>query len=211
MRTMVVALAVLGLCALAFAPSARADVYVGFGFGVPVGGCGPCGGPYAGGYYAGGYYGGGCATPYPYYRPYYYNPGPVFSIGFGFGPHMCIGQFVAKLELQCAINGILAILIGLGFAIFAGGLFKGLLERAAEREKWDKEPRERAENAGTLLASGLIAGEAIIGILFAALAFADVELLQVSANPSYLPSLVCLGLVGGVLALVPRRLVRHGA
>jgi hypothetical protein len=22
----------------------------------------------------------------PYYRPYYYNPGPVFSIGFGFGP-----------------------------------------------------------------------------------------------------------------------------
>lgn len=29
------------------------------------------------------------------------------SFGFGFGPHMCIGQFVAKLELQCAINGIL--------------------------------------------------------------------------------------------------------
>jgi cytochrome P450 len=29
------------------------------------------------------------------------------SFGFGFGPHMCIGQFVAKLELNCAINGIL--------------------------------------------------------------------------------------------------------
>jgi cytochrome P450 len=29
------------------------------------------------------------------------------SFGFGFGPHMCIGQFVAKLELLCAINGIL--------------------------------------------------------------------------------------------------------
>ncbi|MEY4909645.1 MAG: hypothetical protein RL260_3363 [Pseudomonadota bacterium] len=29
------------------------------------------------------------------------------SFGFGFGPHMCIGQFVAKLELQCAINGLL--------------------------------------------------------------------------------------------------------
>jgi cytochrome P450 len=29
------------------------------------------------------------------------------SFGFGFGPHMCIGQFVAKLELQCAINAIL--------------------------------------------------------------------------------------------------------
>lgn len=29
------------------------------------------------------------------------------SLGFGFGPHMCIGQFVAKLELNCAINAIL--------------------------------------------------------------------------------------------------------
>jgi cytochrome P450 len=29
------------------------------------------------------------------------------SFGFGFGPHMCIGQFVAKLELNVAINGIL--------------------------------------------------------------------------------------------------------
>ena len=32
---------------------------------------------------------------------------PKPSFGFGFGPHMCIGQFVAKLELNCAINGIL--------------------------------------------------------------------------------------------------------
>jgi len=29
------------------------------------------------------------------------------SFGFGFGPHMCIGQFVAKIELQCALNAIL--------------------------------------------------------------------------------------------------------
>jgi cytochrome P450 len=29
------------------------------------------------------------------------------SFGFGFGPHMCIGQFVAKIELQCAINAVL--------------------------------------------------------------------------------------------------------
>jgi cytochrome P450 len=29
------------------------------------------------------------------------------SFGFGFGPHMCVGQFVAKIELQCAINAIL--------------------------------------------------------------------------------------------------------
>lgn len=38
------------------------------------------------------------------------------SFGFGFGPHMCIGQFVAKLELNCAINGILDMLPNLRLA-----------------------------------------------------------------------------------------------
>lgn len=28
------------------------------------------------------------------------------SFGFGFGPHMCIGQFVAKLEINCALNAM---------------------------------------------------------------------------------------------------------
>jgi len=29
------------------------------------------------------------------------------TFGFGFGPHTCIGQFVAKIELNCAINSML--------------------------------------------------------------------------------------------------------
>ena len=29
------------------------------------------------------------------------------SFGFGFGPHTCIGQFIAKAELQVAVNAIL--------------------------------------------------------------------------------------------------------
>ena len=32
---------------------------------------------------------------------------PQPSFGFGFGPHMCIGQFVAKTEINCALNAIL--------------------------------------------------------------------------------------------------------
>ncbi|MGM8936752.1 cytochrome P450 [Pseudomonas neustonica] len=32
---------------------------------------------------------------------------PRPSFGFGFGPHMCIGQFVAKTEINCALNAIL--------------------------------------------------------------------------------------------------------
>jgi cytochrome P450 len=32
---------------------------------------------------------------------------PKPSFGFGFGPHMCIGQFVAKVEISSAVNAIL--------------------------------------------------------------------------------------------------------
>jgi cytochrome P450 len=32
---------------------------------------------------------------------------PKPSFGFGFGAHMCIGQFVAKVEIECAVNAIL--------------------------------------------------------------------------------------------------------
>jgi hypothetical protein len=67
-----------------------------------------------------------------------------------------------------------------------------------------KEAKDRAENTGTLLASGLIAGEALTGILFAALAFAEIELLSVFKEPSYLSSIVSMVVLGAFLVLVPR-------
>jgi uncharacterized oligopeptide transporter (OPT) family protein len=122
-----------------------------------------------------------------------------------------VGVFMGLSFILMQVKSPMLVSVGMylpietSFAIFIGGLFKGLLDRAAERGKWEKEPRERAENTGTLLASGLIAGEAIVGILFAALAFADVELPQVFANPSYLVSVAGMAAVGAVLVAVPKR------
>lgn len=50
-------------------------------------------------------------------------------------------------------------------AIFAGGMIKAFADMLARRQS--EERRVRAEETGTLLASGLIAGEAIVGILLA--------------------------------------------
>jgi putative OPT family oligopeptide transporter len=69
------------------------------------------------------------------------------------------------------------------FAIFIGGLIKGLVDRFEAKRKHNEAQKARVENIGVLLAAGFIAGEALIGLLFAALAVFDVKYDQ------WLPSL----------------------
>ena len=125
------------------------------------------------------------------------------------GVFMGLSLILMQVKSPMLVSVGMYLPIETSFAIFAGGMFKGLLERTAERRKWEKPSREHAENTGTLIASGLIAGEAIVGILFAALAFADVGLPQAFASPSYLASIACLAAVGAILVAVPGRAVRQ--
>ncbi len=57
------------------------------------------------------------------------------------------------------------------FAIFVGGLIRGLVNRRAEKRGLNAAQKARVENAGVLSASGLIAGEALIGLFIAAVVF----------------------------------------
>ncbi len=63
-------------------------------------------------------------------------------------------------------------------------------------------------NVGVLLASGLIAGEALLGLLFAGLAFAEIRLFHMFESPSYVPSLICIGIIGLLLIRAPLRSTR---
>ena len=57
------------------------------------------------------------------------------------------------------------------FAIFVGGLIRGLVNKRAEKRGLNAAQKARVENAGVLSASGLIAGEALIGLFIAAVVF----------------------------------------
>ena len=50
------------------------------------------------------------------------------------------------------------------FAIFIGGLVKGLVTKLAAKRDLNEAQKARVENAGVLAASGLIAGEALVGL-----------------------------------------------
>jgi putative OPT family oligopeptide transporter len=61
-------------------------------------------------------------------------------------------------------------------AIFVGGLFKYATERLAVRRVKSEKDRVRIENAGLLVSSGLIAGEALMGIGLAALVVLNIRI-----------------------------------
>jgi hypothetical protein len=65
------------------------------------------------------------------------------------------------------------------FAIFIGGLFKYIVDRVSEKKVEKDSDRDIVHNTGLLLASGLIAGEALIGIILAAFVGADINLKEI--------------------------------
>jgi putative OPT family oligopeptide transporter len=93
------------------------------------------------------------------------------------------------------------------FAIFIGGLIKGIVERIAQRKKFNEAQKVRTENNGVLLASGFIAGEALTGLVFAGITFFSGlkpnELFSFFQNPSFLVSLLVFGVLGYVLVSIP--------
>jgi putative OPT family oligopeptide transporter len=88
------------------------------------------------------------------------------------------------------------------FAIFVGGLIKGIVEYYQKKRNHNEAQIARTENIGILLAAGLIAGEALIGLLFAGFAFAEIKLWQFP-YPYYATSLVIILLLGYILVKYP--------
>ncbi|MEK6650719.1 MAG: oligopeptide transporter, OPT family, partial [Bacteroidota bacterium] len=91
------------------------------------------------------------------------------------------------------------------FAIFVGGALKGLLERIQAARAIAGAQKDAMDNAGVLIASGLIAGEALVGLLFAGLAFGEIRIPHIFDSPSYLVSIGVMAILGAVLTLLPLR------
>ncbi|MDD5571828.1 MAG: oligopeptide transporter, OPT family [Bacteroidales bacterium] len=89
------------------------------------------------------------------------------------------------------------------FAIFLGGIIKGIVELLNERKKHNEAQKARVENTGVLLAAGFIAGEAIMGLVFAFFYFLRIDLPVIFQNPSFLVSLLVLIIIGFVLVGIP--------
>ena len=88
-------------------------------------------------------------------------------------------------------------------AIFVGGMIRWVADEVARRGNYNEAQLTRIENTGVLAASGLIAGEALTGLLTATFIFLDVPLPVVFKNPSYAVGIVVMAIIAFVLIRVP--------
>jgi uncharacterized membrane protein len=59
--------------------------------------------------------------------------------------------------------------LGTTFAIFLGGVVRWVTDKLRDRRNYNDAQKARVDNAGVLTASGLIAGEALCGLVIAGL------------------------------------------
>lgn len=116
---------------------------------------------------------------------------------------MAIGFILVKVKSPMLVCVGMYLPLETSFAIFIGGLIKGILEKFMAKRNLNEPQRARTENTGVLLASGLIAGEALIGLLFAFFAVAEWRTPVIFTQPSFLISLLVFVLVAYVLIKTP--------
>ncbi|MHB8054650.1 MAG: OPT family oligopeptide transporter, partial [Candidatus Aminicenantales bacterium] len=95
------------------------------------------------------------------------------------------------------------------FAIFVGGMIKGLADKFAVKRSLNAAQKARMDNVGILLAAGLIAGEGLTGlfkalwkILFLQNAI-KLDIPKIFVAPSYWLGLVALVIMGYYLIFIP--------
>ncbi len=148
-------------------------------------------------------------------------------LGGGMGwPFVFAGMILAIILILSDLP-VLPVAIGiylpftLAVPIFGGGIIRALTNRhlkkkygSAEEEeisewdlaikKKDVKPKEKVIRTGLLLTAGLIAGEALMGVLVAFLIVANINL-SLMAFPPLLPALLIFIFIGVLLAYIPLR------
>lgn len=120
-----------------------------------------------------------------------------------------IGMFMGLALILMQVKSPMLIAVGMylpidtSFAIYIGGLMKGIIDKKVEKGNYTPRQKEKISNTGILLSSGLIAGEALIGLLFAGLAFADIKLFHMFSEPSFIGSVIAIVLIGVFLVKIP--------
>jgi putative OPT family oligopeptide transporter len=124
---------------------------------------------------------------------------PLILLGMAFGLFLILVEVRSPMIVSVGMYLPLATT----FAIFVGGLFRWATDLTAERRNLNPAQRTRVENTGILISSGLIAGEALCGLVTAYFAWQDIPLPAFFAEPSFLAGSLVLAALGFLLIRLP--------
>jgi putative OPT family oligopeptide transporter len=93
--------------------------------------------------------------------------------------------------------------LGTTFAIFVGGILRWITDKLRDRAKLNDAQKARVENAGVLTASGLIAGEALCGLVIAGIVGSGRQLWSIMDHPNWIYGLIALVVIATVMIRVP--------
>ncbi len=93
--------------------------------------------------------------------------------------------------------------LGTTFAIFVGGIIRWITDTLRDRRGFNDAQKARVENAGVLTASGMIAGEALCGLVIAGLVGSNHDVTLFKWTPPFFLALVALGVLAVVMIRLP--------
>jgi putative OPT family oligopeptide transporter len=124
-------------------------------------------------------------------------------------PLVAAGAFLGVMLILIRVKSPMLVAIGMYLpfsttaAIFVGGLIRWVTDWRSRAAGNNEAQRTRVENTGILIASGLIAGEALTGLLFAYFRFKDIPIYQFFKSPSYLAGFCVLLALALIMIRVP--------
>jgi putative OPT family oligopeptide transporter len=124
---------------------------------------------------------------------------PLVIAGMAFG--VALIMFKVRSPMLVAVGMYLP--FPTTFAIFVGGILRWITDQLSIRAGNNEAQRIRVESVGILAASGLIAGEALTGLLFAWFKYKDFEVYQFFKDPSYLAGFAVLLVLSFIMVRLP--------
>jgi hypothetical protein len=89
------------------------------------------------------------------------------------------------------------------FALSVGGVIRWITDGMRDRRGFNDAQKARVENAGVLTASGLIAGEALCGLVIAAIVGTGHTMLDIKIGNGWITGLIGLAVLITVMIKVP--------
>jgi putative OPT family oligopeptide transporter len=124
-------------------------------------------------------------------------------------PLVVVGIFMGFALIMVQVRSPMLFAVGMylpletTFAIFLGGVIRWITDSSRDKRGFNDAQKARVENAGILTASGLIAGEAMMGLVVATFRFFEWPLPVIFEHPSVVAGLAVLALLAFIMVKVP--------